>query len=93
VSQHGTLAAGSRASERHSLPEEKRAERAKKEQFSLFIPWATARRSHRGIRPMVYILKGKVSLLRLMVIIWTASSDAARQACGKAAAAREILKL
>ena len=41
---------------------------------------------------MVYILKGKVSSiwLRLMAIIWTASSDAARQpearACGKAAA-------
>jgi hypothetical protein len=32
---------------------------------------------------MVYILKGKVSWLRLMAIIWTASSDAARrQACG-----------
>jgi hypothetical protein len=26
------------------------------EQFHLFIPRATARRSHRGIRPMVYIL-------------------------------------
>ncbi len=37
---------------------------------------------------MVYILKGKVSWLRLVAIIWTASSDAARQACGKAAAAR-----
>jgi hypothetical protein len=35
---------------------------------------------------MVYILKGKVSSLRLMAIIWTASSDAGRQACGKAAA-------
>ena len=35
---------------------------------------------------MVYILKGKVSWLRLVAIIWTASSDAARQACGKAAA-------
>jgi hypothetical protein len=35
---------------------------------------------------MVYVLKGKVSWLRLMAIIWTASSDAARQACGKAAA-------
>ena len=35
---------------------------------------------------MVYILKGKVSWLCLMAIIWTASSDAARQACGKAAA-------
>jgi hypothetical protein len=35
---------------------------------------------------MVYILKGKVSWLRLMAIIWTASSDAARQACGEAAA-------
>jgi hypothetical protein len=35
---------------------------------------------------MVYILKGKVSWLRLLAIIWTASSDAARQACGKAAA-------
>ena len=30
--------------------------------------------------------EGKVSCLRLMAIIWTASSDAARQACGKAAA-------
>jgi hypothetical protein len=60
--------------------------RAKNEQFPLFIPRATARRSHRGIRPMVYILKGKVSWLRLMAIRWTASSDAARQACGKAAA-------
>jgi hypothetical protein len=28
---------------------------------------------------MVYILKGKVSSLRLMAIIWTASSDAARR--------------
>jgi hypothetical protein len=36
--------------------------------------------------PMIYILKGKVSWLRLMAIIWTASSDAARQACGEAAA-------
>jgi hypothetical protein len=37
---------------------------------------------------MVYILKGEVSWLRLMAFIWpgTASSDAARQACGKAAA-------
>jgi hypothetical protein len=35
---------------------------------------------------MVYILKGKVSWLHLVAIIWTASSDAARQACGKAAA-------
>jgi hypothetical protein len=35
---------------------------------------------------MIYILKGKVSCLRLMAIIWTASSDVARQACGKAAA-------
>jgi len=35
---------------------------------------------------MVYMMKGKVSSLRLMAIIWTASSDAARQACGKAAA-------
>jgi hypothetical protein len=35
---------------------------------------------------MVYILNGKVPWLRLMAIIWTASSDAARQACGKAAA-------
>ncbi len=35
---------------------------------------------------MVYILNGKVSCLRLMATIWTASSDAARQACGKAAA-------
>jgi cell division inhibitor SulA len=35
---------------------------------------------------MVYILKGKVSWLLLVVIIWTASSDEARQACGKAAA-------
>jgi hypothetical protein len=35
---------------------------------------------------MVYILKRKkVSWLRLMAIIWAASSDAARQACGKAA--------
>ena len=32
---------------------------------------------------MVYMMKGKVSSLRLMAIIWTASSDAARQAaCG-----------
>jgi hypothetical protein len=31
------------------------------EQFPLFIPRPTARRGHRGIRPMVYILKGKVS--------------------------------
>jgi hypothetical protein len=70
------------------LPEEKRAERAKNEQFPLFIPRATARRGHCGIRPMVYILKGKVSSLRQMTIIWTrtASSDAARQACGEAAA-------
>jgi hypothetical protein len=35
---------------------------------------------------MVYILKGKVSWLRLVAITWTASSYAARQACGKAAA-------
>jgi hypothetical protein len=35
---------------------------------------------------MVYMLKGKVSWLRLVAIIWTASSDAARQACGNAAA-------
>jgi hypothetical protein len=37
---------------------------------------------------MVYtgILKGKVSSLRLMAIIFTASSDAARQACGEASA-------
>jgi hypothetical protein len=53
--------------------------------------WATARRGHRGIRPMVYMLKGKVSSLRLIAITWTASSDAARplrQACkwGEAAA-------
>jgi hypothetical protein len=74
-------------------PEEKRAERAKNEKFPLFIPRAAARRSHRGIRPMVYILKGKVSSiwLRLMAIIWTASSDAARQpearACGNLKAA------
>jgi hypothetical protein len=49
------------------------------------------------MRPMVYILKGKVSSLHLMAIIWTASSHAARQACGEAApAARpagEMLKL
>jgi hypothetical protein len=32
------------------------------------------------------MLKRKVSWLRLMAIIWTASSDAARQACGKAEA-------
>jgi hypothetical protein len=37
-----------------------------------------------SIRPMVYILEGKVSWLRLMAITWT--SDAARQVCGKAAA-------
>jgi hypothetical protein len=43
--------------------EKPRVERAKNEQ--LFIPRATARRGHRGIRPMVYILKGKVSWLRL----------------------------
>jgi hypothetical protein len=35
---------------------------------------------------MVYILKGKVSSLRLMAIIWTASSDAALQACSEALA-------
>ncbi len=35
---------------------------------------------------MVYILKGKVSSLRLMAIIWTASSGAALQAFGEAAA-------
>jgi hypothetical protein len=34
------------------------------EPFPLFIPRATARRGHRGIRPMVYMLKGKVSSLR-----------------------------
>jgi hypothetical protein len=60
-----------------TLPEKKRAERAKNEQFPLFILRATATRSHRGIRPMVYILKGKVSWLRLVAIIWTASSHAA----------------
>jgi hypothetical protein len=50
---------------------------------------------------MVYMVKGKVSSLRLMAIIWTTSSEsdhddaagaaagaAARQACGDAAAAR-----
>jgi hypothetical protein len=46
---------------------------------------------------MVYILKGKVSGFklrrRLMAIIWTASSDAARQACGEAATAGEMLRL
>jgi hypothetical protein len=45
---------------------------------------------------MVFILKRKVSWLRLMAIqvIWTASyDDAARQACGKAAARWEMLKL
>jgi hypothetical protein len=78
------------------LPEEKRAEGAKNEQFPLFIPRATARRSHRGIRPMVYILKGKVSWLHLIMaiilsqIIWTASSDAARP---KPQPAGEMLKL
>jgi hypothetical protein len=38
-----------------------RAERAKNEleQFPLFIPRATARRGHRGIRPMVYSLEGR----------------------------------
>jgi hypothetical protein len=36
---------------------------------------------------MVYMLEGKVSWLRLIAIIWTASSDAAREeACGEAAA-------
>ena len=52
----------------------------------LFIQRATARRGHRGIRPMVYVLKGKVSWSRQMAIIWTASWDTARQACCKAAA-------
>jgi hypothetical protein len=38
-----------------------------------------------GLRDILN-LKVKVSWLRLMAIKWTASSDAARQACGKAAA-------
>jgi hypothetical protein len=45
---------------------------------------------------MVYILKRKVSSLRLMAIIWIASTDVARQACGKAAGRwgpGEMLKL
>jgi hypothetical protein len=49
---------------------------------------------------MVYILKGKVSTLRVMAIIWpgtrTASSDAARKAYGGEARPRavgEMLKL
>ena len=36
---------------------------------------------------MVCILKGKVSSLPLMAIIWTASSNVAQQACGEATAA------
>jgi hypothetical protein len=62
------------------------AERAKNEQFLLLTPRVTARRSHSWICPMVYILKGKVSWLLLMAIIWTISSDAALQACSKVAA-------
>jgi hypothetical protein len=42
---------------------------------------------------MVYMLKGKVSLLRLMAIIGTASSDAARGPAAKPRPAREMLKL
>jgi hypothetical protein len=71
-------------------PSERRRANLKNEQVpsGLLIPRATAMRSHREIHPspMAYILKGKVSSLRLMAIIWTASSDAAWQACGEAAA-------
>ena len=68
---------------RHSLsisPTEKmnKSPRGLGPYISKFIPRATARRGHRGIRPMVYILKAQVSSLRLMANIWTASSDAAR---------------
>jgi hypothetical protein len=68
------------------LPEEKQAGRGKNEQFPLFFQLATARHSHRWMRPTVYMLKGKVSWLLLMAIILTASSNAALQACCKAAA-------
>jgi hypothetical protein len=68
------------------LPEEKLAEQAKNEKIPLLIPLATARSSHRWICSMVYMLKEKVSSLRMMAITWTAFSDAALQACCKAAA-------
>jgi hypothetical protein len=62
-----------------------KAQPLKKRTIPLFIPLATARHCHSGICPMAYMLKGKVSWLRLVAIIWNTSSDAARQACGKAA--------